>query len=221
MTTKPMDPETRAALEASIQHWRENAAAERPEDASVGADSCALCKIFVLATDSWCEGCPVMLHTGMNECGGTPYRKAFAALNDWRKHGDEDYRDAFHAAAREEVAFLESLRPQEDFAVKRKLKHAPYDNLQRLAASDSRTYREMAITKLVDMAEIVALRDDLAKSDHQRRYSTGRGVWLAAEWAKVNAHHIRRCMRGEKRLRPASVALIVERLKELLPEGGS
>jgi len=70
--------------------------------AGVMSDSCPLCRLFM---DDFCSGCPVAKATDRLGCNGTPWIQAYSA----RKAGD---LDAFHTAAREEVAFLKSLLPE-------------------------------------------------------------------------------------------------------------
>ena len=103
-----MDERTRAALEASIQHWRENLAAETPEEADTSYPSCALCGEFRRL--SGCDGCPVKTHSGRDFCGGTPYREAYCALMNWRLTKSSIDRDDFRVWAKAEVELLESLR---------------------------------------------------------------------------------------------------------------
>ncbi len=101
-----MDDRTRAALEESIKHWEENAAAETPEGVSTGAENCPLCYLFF---DANCQGCPVRRKTGEAACTGSPYNEAYFALHDWAKDGKS--RDIYRMAAQAEVDFLRSLLP--------------------------------------------------------------------------------------------------------------
>ena len=107
-----MDGKTLKALKQSIKKWERNAVAETPEDTMVGSDSCPLCKLF------WkrrCEGCPVRDRTEETYCDGSPYDDAeFASVRWGSAPEDENLRNAAHAAAREEVAFLRSLLPEEE-----------------------------------------------------------------------------------------------------------
>jgi hypothetical protein len=99
---------SKEALEASIQHWRENLAAERPEDASDAKDDCALCGKY---WESNCDGCPVSMKTGESICIGSPYIEAANCLYDWRKNPESvAARAAWRAAANTELEFLEALR---------------------------------------------------------------------------------------------------------------
>lgn len=104
-----MNETTRAALEASIAHWKENAAATDRDEVRTGVGSCALCRIHW--TDN-CDGCPVAVRTDQSLCRGTPWEAAKAAWDRWMFADSDDAApgEAFRAAAREEVAFLESLR---------------------------------------------------------------------------------------------------------------
>ena len=104
-----MDAKTREALEASIQHWRDNVSADRVEDSSTGEEACALCKAF--ADDDDCQGCPVAEATGRPNCSGSPYYNAYEARCVWNTVNTPVNRDAFRAAAQEELNFLISLRP--------------------------------------------------------------------------------------------------------------
>lgn len=103
------------ALEASIQHWKELRDGEDPFKMILGVDSCALCQKYF--ESKGCVGCPVYSRTGLDECRGTPFSKAHTAWKLWRlvlinKADDTLPREAFKAAADEEVKFLESLRPR-------------------------------------------------------------------------------------------------------------
>jgi hypothetical protein len=115
-----MDAETLTALESSIEHWK-----RMRDDPFSGRDEpvgwqCALCSMYYMHTTPTtpCVGCPVMERSGEAHCLATPYAKATDAfytlrnahrcasespkdLEDWQRHADE------------EIAFLESLRPNE------------------------------------------------------------------------------------------------------------
>lgn len=102
-----MDAKTSAALEASIEKWRkivEGTGADR------GVENCALCAVFD-QYPAGCFFCPVYERVQHHYCTGTPY-------TEWAKLFPED-RDAIDrkadtpervAAAKAELAFLESLR---------------------------------------------------------------------------------------------------------------
>ena len=113
-----MDLETAEALEKSIKHWEENAVAEFL-DVSISEDACALCDLFMLSS---CVGCPVFKKTHRVLCANSPYATAAKNYGTWNElfarpkpgMSIEDARDAFRAAAREEVEFLKSLRETPD-----------------------------------------------------------------------------------------------------------
>lgn len=103
-----MDGKTLKALRESIEKWERNAVAETPDDFTVGTATCALCEVF-----QWqgCAGCPVQVAAEPG-CRGTPYYNAAVSLRRWRDSPtNASKRDAAHAAARAEVAFLRSLLP--------------------------------------------------------------------------------------------------------------
>lgn len=117
-----MNKKTLAALKASIQHWRENEAAESSDDASVWGDYCALCGLFFEKIPC-CNGCPVAKKTGQWQCNGSPWGAARDAFKKWRwahlSDGQDtpqatQARDEFRTAARAEREFLESLLPEGD-----------------------------------------------------------------------------------------------------------
>lgn len=103
-----MDRRTLTALNASIKHWEENVAAEKPEDATFSPNDCALCRIFF--EEIFCGNCPVAVRTGQGCCGGTPYYDAVDAHEDWQDCVGS--RAAYREAARRELAFLKSLLPK-------------------------------------------------------------------------------------------------------------
>lgn len=129
-----MTPETLAALKASIAKWKRNAVAKTPEEYLIGAANCPLCVLFKNSEclGGWCIGCPVFEATGNILCDSTPYDNAHDAHTIWldndaplRHHvagveqgrwAVELLRDDAHRAALAEVAFLESLLPDEDTA---------------------------------------------------------------------------------------------------------
>lgn len=100
-----MDAATAVALEASIEKWKRNAEGEDISRALIFSSDCPLCHLYLLASDDLnkCDGCPVFIATGIPQCGGSPWTKAFVALvaNDL---------PAFRFFAQAEVEFLESLR---------------------------------------------------------------------------------------------------------------
>lgn len=106
-----MDAETREALDASINHWKENVEAKCPDDVLITSGDCALCGKFLVldAGEHCCEGCPVYKNTGRPVCRGTPYAFARNALDQWMERGNIGKRQ-WRAVSRRELAFLESLR---------------------------------------------------------------------------------------------------------------
>jgi len=105
-----MGPKTLKALKASIAKWGRNAKVKDPDKYLLDSDDCPLCGMFYRNN---CEGCPVYLKTGKWACGGTPYSAAHKAWSFWDE-GGENGMEAAHAAARAEVAFLQSLLPKEE-----------------------------------------------------------------------------------------------------------
>ena len=99
----PHSPEVAAALEASIEKWKKNATVADLEDARMNVGDCPLCALFY---SDGCEGCPVFSRTNCGECRATPYEDA----SKWGRRGR---LEQFQDAARQEVAFLESLRDPE------------------------------------------------------------------------------------------------------------
>lgn len=104
-----MDARTLKALKGSIKHWQENSKAKTTDDASTSYLMCPLCSEFI---KQGCRGCPVMVATGQTSCEGSPYSEADESLMDW-KFG-KGRREAFIAAAKEELKFLKSLLPKEE-----------------------------------------------------------------------------------------------------------
>lgn len=118
-----MDNKTKKALEASIKHWEENAAAETPDDVKITHLDCALCGLFFVGDcdeGNGCEGCPVYEFTGVEGCKDTPYQNAYRARNAWSSahtghvlSQTEAAEKAFRAAARVEIRFLKGLRDEQ------------------------------------------------------------------------------------------------------------
>lgn len=116
-----MHPYVEEALRASIQHWRENAAAQRPEDANLTAYACALCRIFnpPSGENKSCfhpeyGTCPVKAKTGSSFCYETPYYDADRALGHWIVASagfKQATGDIFRHHAQRELEFLQSLLP--------------------------------------------------------------------------------------------------------------
>lgn len=104
-----MDAKTLEALKASIEKWKRNAAAEKPELYLTSAYDCPLCALF-LDEGAGCKGCPVSASTGKKHCNGTPYIKAYIDRGRWAMGTGR--ADTAHEHARAEVAFLESLLPE-------------------------------------------------------------------------------------------------------------
>lgn len=116
-----MTEEAVTALELSIEHWKQNVAAERPSEARCSGNDCALCLKFY-AFDyvenerddveyfEECARCPVYAATGGQQfCNGTPYYEARMALSEWR-YGSKTGREDWIIAAKAELDFLISLR---------------------------------------------------------------------------------------------------------------
>lgn len=108
-----MDAKTLEALKASIAKWERNAEATDPSDVRLGSDECPLCDVFHMRAIS-CNGCPVSDRTGRPFCVESPYISAWNAWFLWNSRPENtERRDRAHAAARDEVAFLKSLLPEE------------------------------------------------------------------------------------------------------------
>lgn len=75
MSARLMEVRTLEALRASIAKWQ---AIVDGLEVDKGDQNCALCKAFYSKV-SGCIRCPVMKHTGMSVCDGTPY----ARFREW------------------------------------------------------------------------------------------------------------------------------------------
>lgn len=107
----PMSERAATALEKSIKHWEENAAAGEDQFYSIHitSESCSLCDEFADSDD--CDGCPVSEKTGYGNCEFSPWPKAYWAhraylceRGSWKK---------WREAAKAELEFLKSLREPE------------------------------------------------------------------------------------------------------------
>lgn len=110
-----MNPETKEALQKSIEHWkrmRDNPS----KDEAPGPETCALCQKFI---DLDCVGCPVSEYIEESGCNNTPYGKAERAfwyyLDDDSATAPKERRlQRWKEAAQKEIDFLESLLPDEN-----------------------------------------------------------------------------------------------------------
>lgn len=102
-----MDKETLAALDASIEHWKENLRAETPHDVKLGAHHCPLCQLFIVKNEK-CDGCPIFETTGYYNCARTPYSKA-SNTRGWWAFGSSTKAE-WEAAAQAEIDFLLEIR---------------------------------------------------------------------------------------------------------------
>ena len=105
-----MDAKTLEALKASIAKWERNAEADRATSYRTSPSDCPLCDLFFREE---CQGCPVSERTGRSKCDGTPYDDAHRAKVRWYWGVFSEAEQYAHAAARDEVAFLKSLLPEE------------------------------------------------------------------------------------------------------------
>ncbi len=108
-----MDKITADALDESIRHWEQLATEERPEDCHIGAEHCALCRLYNNKInydddDEACKGCPVYEHTGEIWCNGTPFESISQSLKNWKRSPSNDWHWRLDAFA--ELEFLKSLR---------------------------------------------------------------------------------------------------------------
>lgn len=124
-----MDPKTEEALDASIEHWKDICLVASTGEVYLGADDCALCQVFNLM--GTCKGCPVARAAGVPGCRNTPYPHARNAWTNWQlrlfdyensdlavsapprivlEHRLEEAHSEFIVAAKEELAFLRSLK---------------------------------------------------------------------------------------------------------------
>jgi len=118
-----MEQKAQIALEASIAHWEANCIAMTPDEVRIRTADCAL---FIKFAVDRCHGCPVSEVSHTIDCDGTPFREVYIALHTWimryheqqtssTKQNSELERWAnkeFNYAARKQLAFLKSLRPE-------------------------------------------------------------------------------------------------------------
>lgn len=106
-------------LDESIAHWEENVRAETPNQASVGGDSCALCREY-FDKNPVCGRCPVRAASGWAKCRHTPWADASYALIRWRDvyftslPSSDEYKYAkayWIECATKELNFLKAIRP--------------------------------------------------------------------------------------------------------------
>lgn len=110
-----MKPETKIALEESIQKWEDIV---RGKGADCGSMNCSLCHRFLEYTNCTRprtkEQCPVAIKAGVPYCIGTPYI-------EWTTHHISHQKylsltiecDECRKLAEEELAFLRSLLPKD------------------------------------------------------------------------------------------------------------
>lgn len=109
-----MNKKTLRALKKSIKHWEENVAAENVTQASITAQSCALCDEFIRYE---CEGCPISAKVKYDLCRNTPYQDAKHAWFCWSddqhtgNENNEKLCAQFRMHAEKELKFLKSLLP--------------------------------------------------------------------------------------------------------------
>ncbi len=112
---RTMDTETLTALRGSIAKWEAIVAGKGVD---LGADNCPLCRRFNDYVNPnagrFCAGCPVALEAGLPRCEGTPYDRYQAAEEAMCDNEDEAgyHENAMAAAAKDELAFLKSLLPE-------------------------------------------------------------------------------------------------------------
>lgn len=71
-----MNEGQRKALQASIEHWRENVERHAKGAAMfTGSEHCACCAYseFASAGGDFCSECPIAQYTGEDDCHKTPY----------------------------------------------------------------------------------------------------------------------------------------------------
>jgi hypothetical protein len=109
-----MKPETRKALEESIEHWERLASGNTRPGEGIGPEDCALCGRFKSDATLGCEHdgelCPVAAATGKNYCRNTPHANVINCSR-YRNAETKEMRSIFTAAAQAELDFLKSLRP--------------------------------------------------------------------------------------------------------------
>ena len=113
-----MHPDTRKALEKSIQHWKNNATPGKFE--GYFAQNCALCARFNNGEENglvYCtrtteyggeETCPVAEDNGRPECEGSPWYSVSSAAGKFGTDSKE-----FRHQAQRMVEYLESLLPKD------------------------------------------------------------------------------------------------------------
>ena len=114
-----MSPEVAAALEASIEHWKQNAKAKKLKNAHIFSESCPLCNLFLDDDGKKCDSanlgsCPIKARTGSNLCNRTPWVDCRDTFMEWTySRKSASLSKKFRADALRMVAFLESLREPE------------------------------------------------------------------------------------------------------------
>jgi hypothetical protein len=69
-----MNEDQRKALQASIEHWRENVERHaKGEEMETGGEYCACCAYSDSLKGELCGGCPIAQYTREEDCYNTPY----------------------------------------------------------------------------------------------------------------------------------------------------
>ena len=111
-----MDETTVNALLGSIEKWQGIVEGDVFDS---GHENCPLCQRFQNTSrpSGVCDGCPVKKKTGMAMCYGTPYDRWLLVEPDWSKTDKKySHNEKSIAAAKDELAFLESLLPAAESA---------------------------------------------------------------------------------------------------------
>lgn len=96
-----------SALDLSIEKWKDIV---YRKGQNLGFDNCALCHRFLNQPTKECTGCVIFEHTHQRNCHGTPYTQFNTHVKLCEDCDEYDYCTSALELAKEEMAFLESLK---------------------------------------------------------------------------------------------------------------
>ena len=102
---------TQEALKESIDVWKQKLREDNPLMVHIGTEVCPLCALYnhpAMLEDDRCKGCSIFEATGKQDCEGSPYGEAAAAVFLWKLRG-RIYKQQFREAAQKMIRFMQAL----------------------------------------------------------------------------------------------------------------
>jgi len=159
------------ALNASIEHWKDNLLLDKP---NLGSSSCALCRIYhpsykrpVDDQEDNCNGCPIAAEYD-NYCKRTSYNKIYNANDTWQ----DAKRQIEYINERLERINLDN---KIDINLDNKIELI-LEEKRKWEVKSNRSYKRLIMNMEIFILELLEIKDNILEKINDKRKETERKI---------------------------------------------